>query len=661
MKNEEIEIRDILYELVKGHKIIIAFMCVFILLAMLFSAAMSPREERYVANASMVIHSQQARVVSGELIYENVIYLSQQMVNTYQVILTSDRVLERISADLGITTPPETLRAWININSPKDSEVLMITVRNTDPVLATNVANSLMRVAPGVIAETVEVGTVNVVDYAKVPRAPAGSPVNLKLNLAVAAVVGFMLAIFLLFMIRLFQPKVRNSRDIAEILSLNVLGEITHSSHKETKTPLITHENIERHFIESFKIAALNTLHLISKSNYKKLLVTSSSEKEGKTTCSRNLGIALAQTGKSVILMDCDFYRTNYLLNYTTRKCLIDVLTEDIDYTEVLIKEDSGLHILPSKGRSADQKDLLNSKKMKDLINVLEKDYDLIIIDTPPLDALSDAAYLSKLADGVILVVKQEHEITDNLIAARDTLLSLEADIIGCILNDIRYTIADVKYYDKYRHDYSIYESGGFSRGGKPAKSVTRVVKRTARNKYFVWIVLVFWLVVIGFFATRTGDQIIQMNETTMDFIFRNLERVGFIEDRTGLIEDKVGDLTLYGTEIHYWVRVMEHWIHAILFLALTLISLGLMRLYNFSIAKKSLLTFLLCTVFLIGNEVYQSLVVVGRGYETQDVLFGYVGVIAGFFVHFTHQLIRRSAENLPAVKTKKTGTSSGA
>ncbi len=337
----------------------------------------------------------------------------------------------------------------------------MVSVRHVDPEMAAGIANSLMRVAPGVISETVEVGTVNVVDYAKVPTVSHRAVANLGLNMSVGTVLGFMMGTFIVFMTNYWKPKIKNKRDIVETLSLNVLGEITHSNDKTSRIPEIINENIERHFVESFKVAALNVLHTCSKFNYKKILVTSAGEKEGKTTTVRNLCIALAQTGKSVLLLECDFYNYNYLEKSDyNRKCLINVLKDNIDYKEVLIEEKSGLHILPSKGENSDLADLINSQQMNDLIKTLEKEYDMLIIDTPPLPALSDAAYLSKLADGAILVVRQEQEILESIISTRDTLLSLEVDIIGCILNDIRYVLAEKKYADKYKMDYSYYAGG---------------------------------------------------------------------------------------------------------------------------------------------------------------------------------------------------------
>lgn len=642
---EEIDIKDVFYTLIKGYKVILSSIIIFILLAWFYTAYISfPDEDSFSVNATMVIHSEQVKVVDGEMIMENVISLSQRMVNTYQVILLSDSVLEKVNNEQGTNIPPPEMREWISVTSPKDSEVLMVTVEHSDPELAAGIANSMMEVAPEVISSTVEVGTVNVVDYAKVPEDPDKVAANYPLNLSVASVLGFMLGTFIVFFFSYLTPKVRNGKDIVEVLSLNLLGEITHSDRKSSNIPLITDEKIERHFVESFKITALNVLHNCAKFNYKNILVTSAGEKEGKTTVVSNLAMALAQTGKSVLLLECDFYNFNHIKRTDEgRKCLVDVLKGSCHYKEVLIRDSSGLHILPSKGGSIDQSELINSQQMKELIKTLEKEYDLIIMDTPPLFALSDAAFLARQADSAILVVRQEQEITENIISSRDTLLSLEVDIMGCILNDIRYTIPDKKYMDKYRFDYDSYYSGGRKRDS--------TIFSMRNYKVFFWCLLVVWIFVIGFFATRTGDQLVQMNENTMHFIFESMDRAGFLEDRIDDHYQRMAGITIYGEEIEYWGGTMEHWIHSILFFILALISLEIMRLYGLGIMKKAGLTLILSMVILIGNELYQSFVVHGRAYEFRDVVFGGVGIMAALVTFLSCEYFFRYLKKYPPGK----------
>jgi capsular exopolysaccharide synthesis family protein len=416
-------------------------------------------EEIYVARASMVINSKQIRVLGGEVISVNDIMLSQNMVNTYKEILLSYNVLDKVNKDLNTNMSPSDMRRWITVSSPGDTEVIYVLVEHENPEIAASIANSMMGVAPEVISQTVEVGSINVLDYAKVPEKPREA--NKKLNLSLGVVLGLGMGAGIVFLINFLTPKIKSSKDIEEVLRLNVLGEIIHSDNAKSKMPLITDEKIEKYFIESFKIIALNISNICSKSNYKKILITSTGEKEGKTTVARNLGMTIAATGKSVLLVDCDFYKYNFIrISELGKKCLINVLKNECDYNDVLIKDEkTGLHILPSKGGHEENTDLLNSPQMASLLNNLEEEYDLIIMDTPPSFFISDAVYLSKLADGVVFVIKQEGQTTENIISTEKSLLSADANIIGCILSDIRFMRAESKYNYKYKFDYKSYSA----------------------------------------------------------------------------------------------------------------------------------------------------------------------------------------------------------
>ena len=455
MRVEELNIKDLIYTFLKGYKIILTSILILIILA--YAYTIVSYEEIYRARASMVINSKQIRVLAGEIVSVNDIMISQNMVNTYKEILLSDNVLEKVNDDLGTKILPSDMRKWIAVSSPGDTEVIYVYVEHEDPKIAASIANSMMKVAPDVIAKTLEVGSINVLDYAKTPTTPL--PANIELNLAIGAVLGLVLGIGILLLYNFLMPKIKNSKDIENMLELNVLGEIIHSYKTKTERPVITQKHIEGFFVESFKVAALNVLNACSKTDCRKLLITSTREKEGKTTTAINLGIAMALNGKSVLLLDCDLYKYNFIKSTDIeKKCLIDVLKGYCDYKDALIvDEESGMHILPSKGGNKGNIDLINSVQMERLVKTLEEEYDYILIDTPPSFVISDAIYLSRLADGVLFVVKQEYELVENIISIRNALLNLGINIIGCMLSDIKYVKAEKKYAYKYKYDYSTY------------------------------------------------------------------------------------------------------------------------------------------------------------------------------------------------------------
>lgn len=125
----------------------------------------------------------------------------------------------------------------------------------------------------------------------------------------------------------------------------------------------------------------------------------------------------------------------------------------ECDYKDCIVSTKDGIDVLPSWEKENNSSELLGSEIMAKLLEKLEKEYDVIIMDTPPSLALSDVAFLSKHADGVILVIRQEQTEINSIINVRDNLQNLGVHIIGSILNDIRYTSVDAKYRYKYKYD----------------------------------------------------------------------------------------------------------------------------------------------------------------------------------------------------------------
>lgn len=620
--NDEIKLQDLFYLLIKGWKVILTsvFACLF--LAFAYSNVSFSGNTYYSTNASMVINSKTYTMMDGEVEFRaNNVYLSQQMVNTYRVILLSDNVLEKVSLDLGIDIPPTVIRSWLTVSSPKDTEVIMVSVKNQDPRLIADIANSIMRVAPEVIRETVEVGSINVLDEAKEPAFPLIGRKNSPLNLAIGGILGLMLGGFIVLLLNFLTPKLKNKLEMRELLSLNCLGEIPHVKNAFNK--LVTNKFIEPSFQEGYKVLTEMVIHASEQSNVKTLIVTSAVSGEGKTNVSVNLALSMALAGKKTLLMDFDCYKKGVMGLFWLKpdNYLIDILNGDIDYSQGVMEDPiSGLHVIFSDQGRLFGMDLMNSPKMKEVFETLAKDYDYIILDTPPALIQSEAVSLSKYIDGVILVTKQETASISDILETRNKINDVGAKIIGCVLNDIRYLVG-TEYSNKYAYSQKYYHD---EKGKKNHKK--SLWKKTITSILFVLMILT-----IGYFATRTGEQIIQMSDNTMNFIFSKMDQLGFIEDTIQVYDGKTSEITGYGAEVGYWAKAMEHWIHSILFFILTLVTMSLLGAYRVRSIYSVVITLALFILFAVGNEYYQSLYIEGRVYEFRDVVFSMVGMAVGF------------------------------
>ncbi len=615
----------------------------FMGLALVYINLPMSKDNIYETNASMVINSKTYTINSEiEVSGKNDIYLSQKMVNTYRVILLSDNVLERVNKDLGTNINISLMRSWLTVSSPKDTEVIMVSVKDADPQLAADIANSIMRVAPQVISETVEVGSIKVLDEAKVPNVPIPQKKNNTLYLAIGCVIGLMGGVFIVFLIHFLRPCLKSKKEMVELVAINCLGEIPHVKNKlrYKQNPLVLIKNIDNSFVEGYKVLTETVMHVCDKSDIKTIVITSAVPEEGKTNVSVNLALSIASAGKKTLLLDFDCYKDGVLGISRKRpgKCLLDVLKEGKNLKEaIMIEPDTGLHIMYSKKGKVGDISFLNSEIIREFFNDIKKSYDYVIIDTPPALIQSEAVSLSKYIDGVIMVARQEAAPIIDIIEAKNRILNVGAEIIGGVVNDIRYLVG-TEYSHKYYYAHNYYYS----------------FNKEKENKKILWkktvssILFLLMIVCIIYFATRTGEEIIKMSDDTMNFIFSKMDQLGFIENTIQSFDGKTSEITSYGAEIGYWAKAMEHWIHSILFFILTIVTMNLLGAYDVKTIYSVIVTIVLFVIFSVGNEYYQSLFIEGRGYEFRDVVFSMVGMLVGFIVYWIFKFITSNRQSKP-------------
>ena len=172
---------------------------------------------------------------------------------------------------------------------------------------------------------------------------------------------------------------------------------------------------------------------------FKKILVTSSIPNEGKTTISVGLASSFAENGFKVLLIDCDLRSPSMHKEFQTENSvgLTNLLLDKKKISNV-IKEDSkqeNLHVIFSGPTPPNPSEILSSHKMREIIETLEKDYDYIIIDTPPAGMFSDAAVLSStVADGVIIVTRSNYTKKDQLKYSIDSIDKVGGKFIGVVM-----------------------------------------------------------------------------------------------------------------------------------------------------------------------------------------------------------------------------------
>jgi capsular exopolysaccharide synthesis family protein len=319
---------------------------------------------------------------------------------------------------------------------------------------------------------------INIVDVASVPVVPVEP--KIALNIALAGITGLVFGIALAFIVESADSSIRTPEDVETYCVLpslgiipRVAGEIKGAREKlprDRKPQLIlpvTAEQSSSASAEAFR--ALRTAVMLSTPGAppQVSLVTSPMMQEGKSFVSINLAVVLAQSGQKVLLVDSDMRRpavTKYLgvpMNAGLSACLAG--TEDSAAMIVEIEEIPGLSILPAGHMPPYPSEMLGSEALSGLVQGWREKFRYIVIDTPPVLAVTDAVVSARVADVVILVVRSEKTRRQSLLRTRDLLKKVRANIAGVVVNDLSFSSVDYReyygyYYGKDHEGY--YHSG---------------------------------------------------------------------------------------------------------------------------------------------------------------------------------------------------------
>jgi capsular exopolysaccharide synthesis family protein len=202
---------------------------------------------------------------------------------------------------------------------------------------------------------------------------------------------------------------------------------------------LIVQKNSKSPISEAYRTLRTNIQFSSFENDIKTILITSSGPSEGKTTTSGNLALTFAESGKKVLLIDCDLRRPSVHKKFfiSNQIGLSNLLVDNLKLEDVAIKQLDNLYILTSGIIPPNPADMLGSKKMRTFIEEMKKEFDYIILDTPPIIAVTDAQLLSTMADGVLLVVSSGQAEREAAARAKELLLKVRANILGVVLNKL--------------------------------------------------------------------------------------------------------------------------------------------------------------------------------------------------------------------------------
>ncbi|WP_244556469.1 GumC family protein [Enterovibrio nigricans] len=288
-------------------------------------------------------------------------------------------------------------------------------------------------------------------DKAKSPQDPF-RPQTTKL-IVISAAFALLIAIMGAFLADAYRNTIEKPDDVEEKLGLQQLGFLPRVKVKRFKQTPIDHtlylDPDAALFSESVRTIRTSILLTLANSHRKVLSVTSSLPSEGKTTVALNLAQSLA-TMERTLLIDCDLRVPAIGQRYglpRNQAGLTNILVMGASHTECIYHdEDSSLDILPAGLLPPNPQELLSSPKFAALLNQLKQSYDRIVLDTPPVQIVSDSLILGKLAGGMILVVKAESTTEKQINQTVGQLVRHDITIDGVVLNQLSSKYAEEKY-----------------------------------------------------------------------------------------------------------------------------------------------------------------------------------------------------------------------
>lgn len=417
---------------------------------------------------------------------------SKSLVSTYIAVLQDDAVMEEVGNELlkkysidaladvfSVNTETNTLgvssiRSCLTMSSVSDTEVLKIVAVTKDPVISADLCNIIAEIAPDFLVRVVGAGSVEAIGPAKVNVNPV-SP-NIMKNTAIGLVAGAMLAAMLIFLLDFFDNTVKDAELLNRKYHKPVIGEIHSFSNGKSKKKGKGKEDGERkilldkdfpfYIVESYKAMRTNLVFSLSTSDNKVFVVSSANPSEGKSTTSANIAITLAQADNKVLLIDADMRKpVQHKIFQVKNKIGLSSVIGKMETPAKCIQKNvvKNLDLLPTGPKPPNPSELLASDQTAKILEELSGKYDYIIIDTPPVNVVTDAMGISKSVAGIFLLLQHGSTSYDDAEQAMKKIQLANMNMLGFILNDIKGKRSGGSYYKykyKYKSKYSDYGYG---------------------------------------------------------------------------------------------------------------------------------------------------------------------------------------------------------
>ena len=408
--------------------------------------------------------------------------LAKAKVKNYESVAKSRLVADRVIQSLDLKTSADALLGSITVKVPLDTAEIKVSAQSTDPATAQRVADAWVN---GLAAQVEAIETAPAAEPAGQASAgaPAGSQAdaatavrvlplgkavlptsptspNTKLNLALGALVGLALGVAYALIRRHLDRRLRKAADIERLFGVPVIGTLPVDHRLDGKSTIVDAGTAAQlhdaggAMAEALRELRTNLSFLDVDQPPRIIVVTSSMQAEGKSTVTANLAVTMAAAGENVVVVDGDLRRPTLVdvFNLVPGVGVTDVLTGTAELGDVLQPWGAlpNLSVLGSGRIPPNPSELLGSRAMKNMLTALAKDA-VVLIDAPPLLPVTDAAVLSRVADGAIVVIRTGRTTQEQVDQSLGNLEKVKGRVLGAVLNYVPTKGTDAySYYGTY-------------------------------------------------------------------------------------------------------------------------------------------------------------------------------------------------------------------
>jgi tyrosine-protein kinase len=404
---------------------------------------------------------------------------ADQILRTYARWMTERPVLEQVISEQSLQTDPVSLSHQISVTPEPSTTILDVAVRDTNPVRAMNTANTLVNDFVAQVADIQRKAVSGQTDANGKPITPNPTDLLWPISPAVqptqpvfprpvlftglGILGGLLIGLGLAFLLDYLDQSVRSDEVLRERVGLVPLGHISYLPAKGDRRGELVALGADSPVVEAYKALRTNLLFSSVDREVKTIVITSAVPNEGKSRTAANLAIVLAQAGHSTLLLDADFRRPSQhrIFGRVRNIGLSNLIVQDMPELAVFVPDEQvkNLVVMASGPTPPNPSELLGSAQMNALFARFRKGFDYVVIDTPPVNAVTDASVIAANADAAILVVDTNKATYPAVQHAKQALERVGAKILGTVMNKMKAT-GGTYYYSNYGYEYPAHPNG---------------------------------------------------------------------------------------------------------------------------------------------------------------------------------------------------------